>query len=75
MKQSVDVTDVRGSGRSEGAGDVVGLGWARIGSEKSEKHQQARRAVFMYALRLAAQNGTWSTWNAPRPFSALGSCF
>lgn len=52
MKQYVDVTDVCGSRCSVGTEEAVCLGQAWIGSKKSEKHQRARRAVFMYALGL-----------------------
>lgn len=80
MRRSIDVTGVRGSGRSTGAGEVrwseVGR-QARLGSEKKSKASAGAAwslHVRFLLWRLAAQSGTWSTWNALWPFSALGSC-
>lgn len=55
MKQFVDVTDVHGSKCSMRAGFAICLVRARIGiaSKKSERHERARCALFMYAMRLA----------------------
>lgn len=75
MKQSINVTDVCGSQSAVTAGDGVGLGVDEVRKAKIQNRPKMRGVQSSCTLwGLAALSGTWSTWNALRPFSALGSC-
>jgi hypothetical protein len=55
---------------------MSGAGEDRDGEQKVRKALEGAACTLhvRYAARGAALSGTLSTWNALRPFSALGSC-
>jgi hypothetical protein len=71
MKQSVDVTDVRGSGRSKDTGGVVCLGRARIGSEKVRKASAS--AACSLHVRIAARSAERNLVHLECPQAFLGA--
>jgi hypothetical protein len=75
MKQCIDVTDVRGGGRSMCAGDVVCPGRARAGSEKVKKESTgAERTLHVhFGARSAERNLVYL--ECPQTFLGAGVLF